>query len=500
VDVLRNVAAESQKSRLPQMAAALSYRTIFGLLPTIVVALLGLRAFATDQDIDELVERTLKFAGLSQIEVSDAGEPETSPVYSPEEPPPGGDAGPGAAPTEPEPAKSSQSLAQAIKQLVDRAGTINFRAISIVGIALLIYAAISMLVEIERAFNQIYRVPIGKSWSRRVTQYWTILTLGTLFLFGTFYFGARFQQIVVKLAGQSGLATAGAVWVGAVGYSITVVISTTLFLLMYVLVPNTRVKVLPALAGAFVAALLWEGGKWGFTQYLAHSTGYARLYGSIALIPLFLLWIYVTWIIVLLGLQVSYFLQHTRHRTIPEPRLELEPAIVDPASALIVMESVARGFQAGRPAPVAEIARQAGLPQGITEQLVSRLVERGMVLRVGEREQAAYTLARPPEGIAAAEVLGIGYELAGRDGAEEAGGDPGVLQRLRQAQIQAAGTATLLSLMGGGVRPEPGPGVSAASSRPAPEPQGRAGPNPSSNGREPAGADTLEDEGRSAAR
>ncbi len=493
VAALRNVAAESQKSRLPQMAAALSYRTIFGLLPVIVVALLGLRALATDKDIDQLVDRALDYAGLSNIILSEqeagaTGEtvPDEDRPRTPDELAPAvdtGRAGEGGAPavsvpknapggggartetgdastaghsgqraSSPGGGSPGSSLSSAIKALVKRAGAIDFRALSIIGVMVLIYAAISMLVEIERAFNQIYRVPAGKSWVRRVTQYWTLLTLGTLFLFGTFYFGVRFQRLVVSMAQAEGLVTADALWVAAAGYFVTVAISTTLFLLMYMLVPNTKVKLLPALAGALVAAILWEAGKWGFTQYLGQTTGYAKLYGSIALIPLFLLWIYVTWAIVLLGLHVSYFLQHTRRHTQPQ-RLDLEPAIVDPAAGLLVMEVIARGFQTGKPARLSALAEASRLSPGIVERILGRLAERGLVHKIGDGpEQAGYTLARPPESIAAADVLAVGHELAWTGGDERGGGQlgggEGVVMRLRNAQLAAAGQTTLLTLMG----------------------------------------------------
>ncbi|HWQ28598.1 MAG TPA: YhjD/YihY/BrkB family envelope integrity protein, partial [Dehalococcoidia bacterium] len=143
--------------------------------------------------------------------------------------------------------------------------------------------------------------PAGRSWARRITQYWTLLTLGTILLFTTFYVGEKFKSWAADVGESTGLMGRGPVALAVIGYSVTVVISTLLLLLAYLTVPNTKVRWRPALVGAFVAAVLWEAGKWGFTQYLRYSAAYERIYGSIALIPLFLLWVYLTWLIVLLG-------------------------------------------------------------------------------------------------------------------------------------------------------------------------------------------------------
>jgi membrane protein len=316
-----------------------------------------------------------------------------------------------------------------ITDLVQRVGAINFRAISIIGLLALIYAAIAMLVEIERSFNQVYRVPIGRSWPRRIAQYWTLLTLGTIFLAATFYIGQKFTAWIIASAANGGWGSLGGggeqqtALLAAAGYFSTVAISTVLFLLAYTIVPNTRVKLLPALGGALVAALLWETGKWGFTQYLTFSAGYARLYGSIALIPLFLLWVYVTWIVVLFGLSVSYYLQHGRRRTQAASRdLVVQPAIIDPGAIVAVMLILARRFEKdGRPVRTSSIAGELQLEPALVIQMLERLLASGFVHQVISARQpqidapvteaSAFALARPPGQIDAESVLNLAESL-----------------------------------------------------------------------------------------
>jgi membrane protein len=425
VAFVRDTALEAQRTKLPQMAAALSYRTIFGLIPVLFISLIALKFFVTEDEIAGALGRALQFSGLSSITVEELPAEALMGPFPEHMPLPGA----GGSEVEP-PAPVRAHLDKWITDLVQRVGMINFRAISIIGLFALIYAALAMLVEIERCFNQVYRVPIGRSWPRRVTQYWTLLTLGTIFLAATFYIGQRFTAWIVASAAQGGWAGFGgdqqAAVLAGVGYLSTVAISTVLFLLAYTIVPNTRVRLLPALGGAVVAAILWESGKWGFTQYLTFSAGYARLYGSIALIPLFLLWVYVTWVVVLFGLSVSYYLQHGRHRTLARSR-EIDsaapaPAIIDPGAILALMLILAARFEKdGRPVRAAVIAGELSLEKSLTIQMLDRLLEAGFVHRVLTADQPAvsgpitentsFALARPPQQIDAESVLNLAETL-----------------------------------------------------------------------------------------
>ncbi len=411
VRLLRDATAEAQRSKLPQMAAALSYRTIFGLIPVMVVALIALKFFTSESDLTDAINRAMQYSGLSQISVS---EQQANMGPFPEELE-GVPAAAATAESNPAPGATHTSTLRLdgwIKDLVARVSEVNFRAIGIIGIMALLYAAISMLVEVERAFNQIYCVPVGRSWLRRILNYWFLLTVGAGGLFGTFFVGQQFSAKLVQVAAWAGANSGSTVLLALVGYLTTTMISTLLFLVLYLVMPNTRVKAWPALCGAFVAALCWEAGKWGFTEYLRFSTGYAKLYGSIALVPLFLLWVYVTWCIVLAGLNIAYFLQHGRHKTMAHPVRQINPGVVDPGSAIGVAAALAGHFERGEPADAPVLARSLCIQDGIVQQMLDRLVDAGVALKVRHKdEDGYYTLARPAHRISAEEVLRIGEEL-----------------------------------------------------------------------------------------
>lgn len=418
------------------MAAALAYRTIFSIIPVFVISLLVLNALVSEDQVEFGVKRLLVFSGLNQIAVDDgaiAGELEGPPA--PEDMAP-----PSPAPDVTTPAQV-ESLDTLIRDLVAHVNAslarIPTTSIAIVSALILIYAALSMLIEMERSFNQICRAPAGRPWLKRIVLYWTILTLGGLLLAATFSAGDLFLDRATSLVGGAGAAAA------ALGFLVTVAISTLLLFVSYVTLPNTRVHMRPALAGAFVAAVGWEIGKWGFRSYLDWSTGYAKFYGNLALLPLFLMWVYVTWIIVLFGLQVAYATQ-----TIGEWDERDEgaagPTIVDPATILLVAAGVARRFARGEPSPVDELASEVGLSDALTGRMLARLADARVVHAVEVGEERAYALARPPASIAAREVLAAGAGLAERGSAPP---DP-AMRPLAEARDRALADKTLADLVG----------------------------------------------------
>jgi membrane protein len=470
---MRSAAADAQKSRLPQMAAALSYRTIFGLLPVIIVALVAVKYFASEEHVRTAVEKGLEYSGLSAIAVPEEvvanwdsewmGPPPPTPTAPPVGDEPAAVAGMEGAGTEggaaPAESRPPAAVDKWITGLIDGVNKVSLKAIGLAGAIMLIYAAMAMLVEIELAFNQIYRVPRGRSWARRVMQYWTLLTLGPLGLVATFFVSQQYIAKAQAFAAERGVQLgSGTLTTTLIGYAITVAISTTFFFVAYITVPNTKVKIRPALMGALAAALLWEAGKWGFTQYLSHFGGTAKLYGALALLPLFLLWVYFTWIVVLFGLQIAYQLQHGRANTRAQPIAEYGPALVDPAAALAVLTAVARGFDEGKTLDATGIAKSTALAEPVVRLVVGKLAERGMLHRIdhgADDEEPTYALARSPSTIRVSEVLELGYELAGTTQSDES------VMWLHRAQIESVGEQTLASLIGS-IRPGVLPGGLAA--------------------------------------
>jgi len=242
--------------------------------------------------------------------------------------------------------------------------------------------------------------------------YWTILTAGTLLLAATFISGDAFTRWVISYAGQDSI-------VGAVmaGYGVSVLISTILLVGAYTIIPNTRIHFRTALAGAFFAALLWELGKLGFTTYLRYTTTYAKFYGSVAILPLFLLWVYLTWLIVLFGIQASYALQNFSRLV----DLKLSqgddddpstPMLLDPLVALSVARTIQQAFELNKPVTADDVAEQTNLQAAQASKVISVLHRAGFINRVDRSDRIdAWAPARPADQIPLDELLKCAQKL-----------------------------------------------------------------------------------------
>lgn len=172
--------------------------------------------------------------------------------------------------------------------------------LTLVGVAMLLVTAIMMLVNIERAFNAIWQVRVPPQSLYNFLRHWAVISLGP-FLLGGGFFVSSYLTSLTMLRDTANL-------VGSVlpGLGLMPLLFTALgFTLIYVTVPNCRVPIRAGLQAGLIAALLFELAKRGFGFFVSHFGSYQLVYGTFAAFPVFLLWIYVSWLIVLFGVELS---------------------------------------------------------------------------------------------------------------------------------------------------------------------------------------------------
>ena len=199
--------------------------------------------------------------------------------------------------------ESAESIAGYTQQFAD-----NAARLTAVGIAFLFVTAMIVLNTIDRALNQIWRVPRPRTTVQRVFIYWALLTVGPLLM------GASLS-LTSWLVSQSlglvkGVPLAGELLLKLVPVALTGIA----FALLYITLPNRRVLVRDALSGGFLAALAFEGMKHGFAFYITHFPTHKLVYGAFASVPIFLLWIYLSWLVVMSGAVVAAVLPEWRER------------------------------------------------------------------------------------------------------------------------------------------------------------------------------------------
>jgi membrane protein len=321
-------------------------------------------------------------------------------------------------------------------------------ALGVTGSVLVIFAAISMLGRIEATFNDIWGVVRGRSWFMRTILYWSVFTLAPVLL-------------VTALALATGphlestkhlLATLPVVgnFIVHFGFQVLPVLLLCLtFAAFYMLMPNTRVHWCAALVGGFVAAVLFHLNNMASVLYVSRVVSNSKIYGSLGLVPVFMIGLYFSWLILLFGAQVAYAFQN-RATYLEEKQIETINQRGREFVALRVMTYVSQRYLRGEAAPtVVEIGEELNVPTRLVQQLMQTLGAARLVVETTGLE-AAYLPSRPMEAITCHDILlalraAQGQELATRD--EPARAEVyGEFQRIQEAERQAAESVTMLAL------------------------------------------------------
>jgi membrane protein len=446
------------RNRCPVRAAALSYTSLLALIPLLAVAISVTSSLLKSegeekiyQAIDKFVSTVMPPATLSTNEqnVSLTFNPGVSVVLASTNF--ATVSAPANAPAETNLTAAAGTDTREAAQMVVAKDIRNFvqttrsGTLGTIGMLLLVVVAIQMLANVEETFNDIWGVTRGRNWLRRIVLYWTTITLGPLALTGALGLaGSKHLKSAEHLVNQMPL-------VGSLFFQILpLVVLWLTFALIYQLVPNTRVRFNAALAGGIVGGSLWHlNNLFGFL-YVSRVVSNSRIYGSLGLIPVFMIGLYFSWVILLFGAQVAYAFQN-RTAYLQDKLAENVNQRGREFIALRLMTGIGQRFQHGLPpVTVQEISAELGIPTRLAQQILQTLLAARLVTEVGGGE-AAYVPARPLETINACQILhalrtNSGQELPMRD--EPARAEVyGEFARIEEAERQAASSVTILALV-----------------------------------------------------
>ena len=231
------------------------------------------------------------------------------------------------------------------------------------GSAFLLVVALMMMANIDRALNAIWEVKAERSFARKFLIYWAVLSLGPV-LIGASVFVTSY---IISLPILSEAASSGA---GRQLLGLTpVVASAVAFTMMYLVVPNRRVHLAHAMVGGIFAAILFEVAKRGFGFYITQFPTYEAIYGALASVPIFLVWLYLSWVVVLLGAEVTHCLSIYRWGTRDQARCRV--GMGDVIEVLLVLDEAAARGEA--PTTVELAARRKRWLEPQLEDLLTKL-------------------------------------------------------------------------------------------------------------------------------
>ncbi len=321
----------------------------------------------------------------------------------------------------------------------------NSSTLGLTGMALLIFAAISMLASIESTFNDIWGVTHGRTWFARVVQYWAVITLGPVLLIvaAGLASGKHFRTLQHLLEHLPG--------VGApLFHLLPIVVLSLAFTLFYRLMPNTRVRWGAALIGGIVGGILWHANSILSVLYVSRWVTNSKIYGSLAAIPVFMVGLYFSWLILLLGAQVAYSFQN-RVAYLQDKQADNVNQRGREFIALRLMECVGQRFhKALPPAGVPELAEALAVPTRLIQQIIEPLRSARLVVEVAG-DDTGFSPARPLETINCHDILlalraGQGQELSTRDDPAREG-VYGEFERILAAEETAASAVTVLMMV-----------------------------------------------------
>ncbi len=279
------------------------------------------------------------------------------------------------------------TVANYLETFVSNTGQLT--AIGIVGIAV---TAVMLLATIESAFNVIWRVSQPRTIAMRLVAYWTILTFGPLLLGAAVSVSTDFRALANFVADGAGVIGGGR---DSVLGTLPVFFSAAFFSVLYIALPNRRVQWRHAITGGFVAALLFEVLKNGFGVYIGRVVTFQAVYGTLSALPLFLIWMYLVWSIVLFGAVVAAawpeWLAHRRRA-----RFESPPAGRRFALALQILAALLAAGRTGGTVTDEALLNDLGGDSVGLEAALNDLRDQGLIARTDNNR---VVLARDLDGI-----------------------------------------------------------------------------------------------------
>jgi membrane protein len=227
-------------------------------------------------------------------------------------------------------------------RIIEFVDNISGSALASVGIVLLVYTALSMAQKVESSFNFVWRVDHPRSLARRVGEYLSFMLLGPVVMSVAMGLTATFASTVATSHLRE-IAFIGPL-VGALSWSAPYALIIGSFTFLYVIVPNTRVQLLPALIGGVFAGILWAGGGSLFTGFVVSASRYEAIYAGFAIVIVAMIWLYLSWLILLLGAQLAFYVQQPEYLPLGQRALSASNATRE-RLALSVMLLVGQDYE-----------------------------------------------------------------------------------------------------------------------------------------------------------
>ncbi len=371
--------------QLTLRAMSLVYTTILSLVPLLAVSISVLKGFGVQNQLEPALLRMLAPLGESSAEVS--------------------------------------------ARIVDFVENMRVGVLGAVGLGLLIYTTISLIQKIESAFNYTWRTRSSRNLMRRFSDYLSVIMVGPVLIFAAVGITASLSNNYVIGLLNSLPYLGGALHFA--GKLLPYLLVIAAFAFIYMLVPNTRVNWRSAMYGAITAGILWETSGLAFTSFVSGSTKYTAIYSGFAILLVFMIWLYLAWLILLIGSSIAFYHQNPERLGWRRRDSHLSARMRE-RLALQAMVDIAlvHDRQSSLPTDLDGLAARQQVPGDILARMLDALEADGLVVRSDE-DPPRYLPAASLEKIRLSEIMQSARAAEDDGQAEGRGVDRDVADLLR---------------------------------------------------------------------
>lgn len=362
--VLVAVVRDILEGQLTLRAMSLVYTTLLSLVPLIAISFSVLKGFGVHNQVEPMLLGLLEPLGDKATEITE--------------------------------------------RIIEFVDNIQVGVLGFLGLLLLFYTVVALLEKVERAFNYIWHVPRARPLSQKVRDYLALVVLGPVAVIGAIgVFSSLLASSIVE--DIASLGPMGHI-ISIAGRFVTLFLVSIVFTFLYMFIPNTRVRFAPALIGGLAAGLMWTIIGWGFASFIVASVRYAAIYSGFATLILFMIWLYVVWLILLIGSVLSFYVQNPQY--IGLKRGGSYSIHSKESAALGAIWHIVRAYYGERPGWTADaLGRHTRTPMPVLCEVLDHMEQAGLIKRTGEMNDL-YVPGRPPEetsvGLVRQVVRGLG--------------------------------------------------------------------------------------------
>ena len=285
-----------------------------------------------------------------------------------------------------------------VNPIIEYINRTNFGQLGAIGLLTFFMAIVALLTNVEASFNSLWATRETRSVFRRFADYISVLLMTPVLIFVAISMTSTLasQSFIQVLMEQAVVGQ----FIFYLFRIVPFVVMWAAFTFLYIFMPNIKVHFRAALVGGILGGTLWQLAQWGYVEFQVGVARYNAIYGTLAALPILMVWIYVSWIIVLFGAEVAYAWQNLNaiRREVREEKISFTSQ--EMVALTILMKATENFYRGERPWTVERIAEALHLPPRLAREIIQELVDLGYLTEVTDEEEGSrFQPGRPPETI-----------------------------------------------------------------------------------------------------